>query len=102
MSFKCEGAGASGGEVGVEGFGELEIDGSAGREVQVVVAFEAEGVPLAWRSCFFAGDVQGIEARCAGIGKPEGVEAALTDEMDSVESDGHFLETGIAAKLNPM
>ena len=96
VRLKLEGGLAAGGEIGIEGLGELEIDGAAGGEIELLRAFQRKA-PLRAEIGVVAGDMEGIEMDCAaGQG---GVRVAFTFERHTGDGDSQLPEVGIAAKL---
>ena len=91
LHLKC--SGAAGGEIGIEGFGELEVDGAAGGQIQLARALEREGA-LRVQVGVFAGDVQRVKMD-ARVGQ-RSVYAALALEMDAGQGNGEFLEPRVA------
>ena len=74
MSLDLEGGGAAGGQVGIEGLGELEVDGAAGGQIELLRAFEGQAA-LGAEIGVFAGDMERIELDAA-VGE-RSVNAAL-------------------------
>ena len=96
VRFHLEGGGSAGGEVGIEGLGELEVDGAAGGQVELLRSVERQAA-LGAQVGVFAGDVQRIEAD-AVVGEG-GVDAALAFEMNAGDGGFQLLQAGFAAKL---
>ena len=74
VRLHLEGGGPAGGQVGIEGLGQLQIDGAAGGQIQLLLALERQAA-LGAQVGVFAGDVQRIEPDAA-VGQ-RGVDAAL-------------------------
>ena len=60
VGLELEGGVAAGGQVGVDGLGDFEIDGSAGGKVQLVLVLEREAA-LGVQVGLVAGDMQWVE-----------------------------------------
>jgi hypothetical protein len=96
MGFHLEGAGSARGEVGIEGLGQLEVDGAAGGQVELPRAVEGQAA-LRAQVGVFAGDVKRVQAD-AFVGQG-GVDAALALEMHAGNGRFQVLEAGFAAQL---
>ena len=96
VRLHLEGGVSAGGEVGVEGLGELQVDGAAGGKVQLLLVLEREA-SLGVQVGLFAGDVQRIEMDDGMVER--GMDAALALEMNAGNRDRQLLQAGLAAQL---
>ena len=96
MRFDLEGGDAARGQIGIERFGQLEIDGAVGGKIELLRALEREAA-VRVQIGVFAGDVERIEMDAAA--GQRGVRAAVTLELNAGDGDGQLLELRVAAKL---
>jgi hypothetical protein len=96
VRLNLEGGCTAGGEVGIEGFSEFEVDGAAGGKVELTRAAERESA-LRVQVCVFPSDVQGVQAD-SFVGEC-GVDATQALEMNAGDGGFELLEASFAAKL---
>ncbi len=96
MHLDLKRGGAGCGEVGIESFRDLEIDGAAGSEIQLPFVLESE-TALRAEVGLFAGYMQRVKIDAA-IGQGC-VDTALAMQMNGGNSDCQLPEAGFSAQL---
>ena len=97
VRFHLEAGVSAGGQVGVDGFGHLQINRPAGRKVQFVPVLERQAA-LGAQIGLFAGYVQRIEMENVMVERS--VNAAIALEMNAGDRRGQFLQAGLAMHIS--
>ena len=96
VRFNLEGRSAAGGQIRIDGFQQLQIDGAARCHVQLPLAANIEPA-LHMQVCFFSGDVQRIEIHMAVLQR--GTQAAFAAQVHARDGDRHLLQLRLAMQL---
>ena len=99
VSLHLEGRQSAGGQIGVESFCQLEVDGAAGGKIELPGALERK-IALHMQIGIFASHVQGIEMNAAaGQG---GMQSAVALELNAGDGERQVAELRLTPKLIEM
>ena len=96
MRLHLEGSGSAGGQVGIDGLGELQVNGTAGGKVQSPLVFESQAA-LRAQVGILAGDVERVEIDASV--RERGVDASRALQVDAFYRYRQLLQAGLAAQF---
>ena len=98
VRLDLEGGGSACGQIGINGFGQLQVHGAAGRQVQLLFFIERQAA-LGVEVGVFAGDVERVKIKAVG---KRGMDAALAFQMHAGNGCSQLLQTCFAVEFTRM